>query len=133
MWYQRARRVLFWRRYLLAGLILLAILFGVFGNRLLQPFVPVCDAPPTYHEDVPQALRDQIDELQATYDGIVGQRDAMFRGEMLRGALLNTYAWDTVGEIAGYAAVVAFAGAAVLTVLVGLGLVHLRRAGRQTT
>jgi hypothetical protein len=72
----------------------------------------------------PQA---EIDELQATYDGLVGQRDAIFKGEMLRGTLLNTYAWDTVGRIAGYAALVAFAGAAVMAVLVGLGMVHLRR------
>jgi hypothetical protein len=72
----------------------------------------------------PQA---QVDELQATYDGIVGQRDTMFKGEVLRGTLLNTYAWDTVGQIAGYAAVVAFAGGAVMFVLVGLGMVHLRR------
>ena len=77
--------------------------------------------------DAPQA---EVDGLQATYDGIVGQRDAMFRGEMLRGALLNTYAWDTVGQIAGYAAVVAVAGGAVMTLLVGLGLVHLRRMKR---
>jgi hypothetical protein len=80
--------------------------------------------------DAPQA---EVDELQATYDGIVGQRDTMFRGEMLRGALLNTYAWDTVGQLAGYAAIGAFVGAAVLALLAGAGVVHLRRVGRQTT
>jgi hypothetical protein len=81
-------------------------------------------------DDAPAA---EVEELQATYDGIVGQRDTMFRGEMLRGALLNTYAWDTVGKIAGIAAIVAFVGAAVMAALVGLGFVHLRRAGQQTT
>jgi hypothetical protein len=81
-------------------------------------------------DDAPAA---EVEELQATYDGIVGQRDTMFRGEMLRGALLNTYAWDTVGQIAGIAAVVAFVGAAVMAGLIGLGMVHLRRAGRHTT
>jgi hypothetical protein len=77
----------------------------------------------------PQA---EVDELQATYDGIVAQRDTIFKGEMLRGTLLNTYAWDTVGRIAGYAALVAFGGAAVMTVLVGFGVVHLRRTKHQT-
>jgi hypothetical protein len=77
----------------------------------------------------PQA---EVDELQATYDGIVGQRDTIFKGEMLRGTLLNTYAWDTVGLIAGIAAVVAFVAAAVMGVLVLLGFVHLRRMKHQT-
>lgn len=77
----------------------------------------------------PQA---EIDELQATYDGIVGQRDAIFKGEMLRGTLLNTYAWDTVGTIAGIAAIVAFGAAAVMFVLVLLGFLHLRRMKHQT-
>jgi hypothetical protein len=80
-------------------------------------------------DGAPQA---EVDELQATYDGIVAQRDTMFKGEMLRGALLNTYAWDTVGGIAGYAALVAFGGAAVMLVLVGLGFAHLRRTKHQT-
>jgi hypothetical protein len=72
----------------------------------------------------PQA---EIDELQATADELTGQRDTLFRGETLRGLLLSSYAWATIGTIAGIAAVVAFVGAAVTTVLVVLGLVHLRR------
>ncbi len=79
--------------------------------------------------DAPAA---EVARLQEEYDAVVGQRDAMFRGEMLRGALLNTYAWDTVGQIAGYAAITAFAGAAVMGLLALAGVVHLRRAGRQT-
>ncbi len=78
------------------------------------------------------APADEIAQLQGEYDGIVGQRDAMFRGEMLRGALLNTFAWDTVGQIAGYAAITAFAGAAVMGLLALAGIVHLRRMGRHT-
>lgn len=74
--------------------------------------------------DAPQA---EIDELQAEYDAIVGQRETIFKGEILRGTLLNTYAWDTVGQIAGIAAIVAFVGAVVMFVLVILGFVHLRR------
>ena len=54
----------------------------------------------------------------------------MFRGEMLRGALLNTFAWATVGVIAGWAALAAFIGALVMAVLVGLGALHLRKMSK---
>ncbi|HEY6797735.1 MAG TPA: hypothetical protein VI248_23920 [Kineosporiaceae bacterium] len=53
--------------------------------------------------------------------------DTVFRGETLRGLLLNAYAFGTIGKIAGYAAIAAFTGAAVLLVLVALGFLHLRR------
>ncbi len=75
----------------------------------------------------PQA---EIDELQAEADRITGQRDTLFRGETLRGLLLSAFAWATIGEIAGIAAVVAFAAAGVMVVLVALGLVHYRRTVR---
>lgn len=58
---------------------------------------------------------------------LAGQVDTMFRGETLRGLLLNAYAFGTVGEIAGIAAIVAFAGGGLLIVLGGLGLWHARR------
>ena len=54
-------------------------------------------------------------------------RQTLFMGNTLRGLLLNAYAFDTMGEIAGYAAIASFAGAGALLVLVGLGVVHMRR------
>ena len=72
----------------------------------------------------PQAT---IDDLQAKYDEVSGQRNTLFKGETLRGLLLSAYAWSTVGMIAGIAAIAAFVAAAVALVLVGLGMVHLRR------
>jgi phage terminase Nu1 subunit (DNA packaging protein) len=69
----------------------------------------------------------EIAELQATANELKAQRDSLFRGETLRGLLLSSYAWATVGAIAGIAAYVAFAGAAVLLVLVVAGVIHLRR------
>ena len=69
----------------------------------------------------PQAT---IDELQATADGITNQRNTLFKGETLRGLLLSAYAWSTVGTIAGIAAIGAFIAAAVMAVLVALGMVH---------
>jgi len=53
--------------------------------------------------------------------------DTVFRGETLRGLLLNAYAFGTIGKIAGYAAIAAFVGAAVMLALVVLGFLHLRR------
>jgi hypothetical protein len=71
----------------------------------------------------PQA---EIDELQATANQLKGQRDSLFRGETLRGLLLSSYAWATMGLIAGLAAWVAFGAAAVMVVLVVAGFFHLR-------
>ncbi|MFW5472101.1 hypothetical protein ACOCJ5_02220 [Knoellia sp. CPCC 206450] len=50
-----------------------------------------------------------------------------FRGETLRGLLLNAYAFGTMGKIAMYAAWASFAGAAAMIVLSLLGFRHLRR------
>ncbi len=72
----------------------------------------------------PQA---EIDELQATASSVTAQRDSMFRGETLRGLLLSAYAWSTVGRIAGIASIAAFVAAGLMLVLVGLGIMHLRR------
>jgi hypothetical protein len=74
------------------------------------------------------APADEVAALEEEAAGITGQRDAIFRGEMLRGALLNTFAWSTVGRIAGIAATVAFIAAALMALLVALGVVHLRKA-----
>ena len=54
-------------------------------------------------------------------------RQTLFMGNTLRGLLLNAYAFATMGEIAGYAAIASFGGAAVLILLVGAGFVHMRR------
>jgi len=72
----------------------------------------------------PQA---EVDALQVTADDISGQRNSLFKGETLRGLLLSAYAWSTVGTIAGIAAIGAFIAAGMMAILVGLGLVHLRR------
>ncbi len=69
----------------------------------------------------------EIAELQATADELTQQRDTLFKGETLRGLLLSSYAWSTVGRIAGIAAVVAFVAAGATAVLVGAGIYHLRK------
>jgi hypothetical protein len=73
------------------------------------------------------APESEIEELQAEATALTQQRDTVFKGEMLRGTLLNAYAWSTMGRIAGIAATVAFAGAALLAVLSVAGVVRLRK------
>lgn len=69
----------------------------------------------------------EIAELQATADQLSAQRDTLFKGETLRGLLLSSYAWSTIGTIAGIAAWVALAGGVLMLVLTIAGAVHLRR------
>jgi hypothetical protein len=52
----------------------------------------------------------------------------MFRGETLRGLLLNAYAFWKMGQIMLIGAIVAFAAAAVLLIMSLFGIIHLRRA-----
>ena len=54
-----------------------------------------------------------------------GQVATLFKGETLRGLLLNAYAFWTVGMIARIAAVVAFAAGALMAVLTLLGFWHM--------
>ena len=65
-----------------------------------------------------------VAELQGEADAIAGQRNTLFKGETLRGLLLTAFAWSTVGTIAGYAAMAAFAAGALMLVLVLLGIRH---------
>jgi hypothetical protein len=58
---------------------------------------------------------------------LTAQVNEVFKGETLRGLLLNAYAFGTMGTIAGIAALAAFAAAAVLLILSALGLYHARR------
>jgi hypothetical protein len=55
--------------------------------------------------------------------------DTAFKGETLRGLLLNAYAFATMGQIALYAAIASFIGAAVFLLLGLLGFAHRGRVG----
>jgi hypothetical protein len=81
------------------------------------------------YEEVSSEFLALPDAQKASADGqALGQlRQTLFMGNTLRGLLLNGYAFATIGTIAGIAAVVAFAGAGLLLVLVGFGFWHARR------
>ena len=55
------------------------------------------------------------------------QVDTVFRGETLRGLLLDAYAFDTMGNLALIAAIVAYVAAGLMAVLAALGFLHARR------
>ncbi len=56
-----------------------------------------------------------------------GEVQTVFRGETLRGLLLNAYAFDTVGTIAWIGAIVAYVAGGLMLVLAALGFWHGRR------
>jgi hypothetical protein len=77
----------------------------------------------TYSEVSTAAMKDPANKT------LQQQKQTLFQGETLRGLLLGDgYAYWTFGSIALYASIAAFAGAAVLFVLVLLGLRRVRRA-----
>jgi hypothetical protein len=57
-------------------------------------------------------------------------KTTLFQGDMLRSSLLTAYAFSRFGVIAYWSAVVCFAGAAAMTILVLLGLLHIARGSR---
>jgi hypothetical protein len=67
-------------------------------------------------------------QANPTDAALAKQVDTMFKGETLRGMLLNAYAFWKMGVIASWAAIVGFVGAGVMMLLSGLGLWHSRRA-----
>jgi len=66
-------------------------------------------------------------QADPTNTALAAQVATAFKGETLRGLLLNGYAFWKMGQIAAYAAIAAFIGAGVLLLLSGLGFWHLRR------
>lgn len=77
----------------------------------------------TYSEVSALAMKDPTNTTLQT------QKAVLFQGETLRGLLLGDgYAYWTFGLIAYYAAIAAFIGAALMGILVLLGLRHLSKA-----
>jgi hypothetical protein len=58
---------------------------------------------------------------------LAGLVQTVFKGETLRGLLLNAYAFGTMGQIALYAAIASFIAAGLMLLLSLLGFAHLRR------
>jgi hypothetical protein len=63
---------------------------------------------------------------------LAAQVQTIFRGETLRGLLLNAYGWWQMGQIMFIGAIVAFIAAALLLIMSLLGIAHLRRAAPES-
>jgi hypothetical protein len=59
---------------------------------------------------------------------LAAQVQTVFRGETLRGMLLNAYGWWQVGQIMLISAIVAFCAAGLFLILSMLGVWHMRRS-----
>lgn len=76
----------------------------------------------TYSEVSAEAMKDP------TNTKLQQQKQTLFQGETLRGLLLGDgYAYWTFGILAMYASVASFAGAAIMGILVLLGMRHLSK------
>ena len=59
--------------------------------------------------------------------------ESVFKGQALRGMLLNAYAFWQLGQIASISAIAALAGALLMLLLSIAGLVHIRRTSEDAT
>jgi hypothetical protein len=101
-----------------------------FANEYIGLHVKNIGQGKTYAElgDQEFALQDRVTAAQAAGDpalaglqkelaGLRGQRDTLFKAEMLRGTLLTSFGFATLGEKAAQAATAAYAGAALVALL----------------
>lgn len=92
-----------------------------YADHFIKVHLEEATSGKTYSE-LSNAARANPDDQKAA--GLV---DLAFKGETLRGLLLNAYAFGTMGKIAMYAAWASFVGAAAMLLLTLLGFMHLRR------
>jgi len=81
----------------------------------------------TYSQVSAKALANRDDQKLA------GQVQTLFRGETLRGLLLNAYAWDTMATVAFIAAWISLAAGVLLLLLAAFGLRHARTTAKTPT
>ena len=74
-----------------------------------------------------------LPKLQSDLGALTSQRETMFKAEMLRGILLTSFGFSTLGEKAGEAATVAYAAAGLMAILSIGGLVYAARTPRTKT
>ena len=114
-----------------------------YANEFIGTHVKAIGAGRTYAEleDVRAGLLAKIAAAEASGDpelarwqkelgAVTGQREAMFKAETLRGILLTSFGFGTLGQKVGEAATVAYAAAGAITVLSLAGLVYAYRRPR---
>lgn len=94
----------------------------VFANHYIGAHLRAIGDGKSYSQLSAEAMKDPTNtELAATVDTV-------FRGETLRGMLLNAYAFDSMATVARYVALGALIAGLLLIPLSLLGLRHARRA-----
>jgi hypothetical protein len=93
----------------------------VYADHFIASHLKAAGGGKTYAQLSAEAI------AQPKNTALAAQVATAFKGETLRGLLLNAYAFGTMGMIAGIAAIAAFIAAAVMLILSGLGLMHARR------
>jgi hypothetical protein len=106
-----------------------------YANHYILVHMNEASGGKTYSEVSGQYIQQCSDPAAASSKAcqdLGGLRQTLFMGNTLRGLLLYGSAFATIGTIAGYAAITAFAGGVILLLLVGLGFWHSRRATTTT-
>ncbi len=93
----------------------------VYADHFIANHLKVIGGGKTYAQLSAEAI------AQPKNAALAAQVNTVFKGETLRGLLLNAYAFGTMGTIAGIAAIAAYIAGVVMLILAGLGLVHARR------
>ena len=101
----------------------------VFADHYIKVHLTEVAGGKTYSQISNEFL--QMKPTDPNYQQVGQQRQTLFMGETLRGLLLNAYAFWKVGQIAFYAGIAAFVGAALLLTLSALGFRHARRVPEQ--
>lgn len=99
----------------------------VFADNYIAVHLEKSGEGKTYAEVSSASLANPTDSKLAA------QVQTLFRGETLRGLLLNAYAFDTMAVVAKYAALVSLAGGILLAVLAVLGFRHAGVAAKSQT
>lgn len=94
----------------------------VYANNFIKVHLGEIAGGQTYAQVSTAALNDPTNQKLQT------QKAVLFQGETLRGLLLGSgYAYWTFGLIAMYVSIASFVGAAVMAILVWLGMRHLAK------
>ncbi len=96
-----------------------------FANHYIAVHLQESSGGLTYSQLSEQSRANPNDQKMAQ------QVQTSFRGETLRGLLLNAYAFWKMGQIAMYAAIASFIAAAAMIALSALGFAHARRTAAE--
>jgi hypothetical protein len=97
----------------------------VYADHFIAVHLKAIGGGLTYSELSAQSIANPSDQKLA------GKVQTVFRGETLRGLLLNAYAFDTMATVALYAAYVSVIGGILLLILAALGFMHAGRVGKR--